>query len=254
MSALLATVLASSLVGSLHCAAMCGPLQGLYLDASLTGGGGGGGVDRWRRPLAHAAGRLGAYATLGAIAGGVGAAVDLAGALANVQRAAMIVAGVALVAWGALALASALGAPVPSLRPRVFNRAVVRIRKKRPTVRAALVGLLSGALPCGWLWAFVVVAAGTGSVLGGVAVMSTFWLGTVPMMVGLGAFAAPLVRRIGARLPFVTAAALVLMGVFALQARVPVMHAGSAATAGVSEGGAIPTAPACHGGDEGVGR
>lgn len=254
MSALLATVLASSLVGSLHCAAMCGPLQGLYLDASLAGGGGGGGVgggDRWRRPLAHAAGRLGAYATLGALAGGVGAAVDLAGALANVQRAAMIVAGVVLVAWGALALASALGAPVPSLRPRVFNRAIVKIRRKRPTVRAALIGLLSGALPCGWLWAFVVVAAGTGSLPGGVAVMAAFWLGTVPMMVGLGAFAAPIVRRVGARLPFVTAAALVAMGVLALQARVPLMHAGRAEAAAVSEGGGgVPTAPACHGGGE----
>ncbi|MBZ0231393.1 MAG: sulfite exporter TauE/SafE family protein, partial [Deltaproteobacteria bacterium] len=54
MTALLATVLASSLVGSLHCAAMCGPLQGLYLDAKLSGGAG----ERWRRPLAHAAGRL----------------------------------------------------------------------------------------------------------------------------------------------------------------------------------------------------
>ena len=102
MTTLLATVLASSVLGSLHCAAMCGPLQGLYLDATLAGGA------RWRRPLAHAAGRLGAYVTLGAIAGGVGAAVDLAGALADVQRAAMIVAGAMLVAWGALALASAL--------------------------------------------------------------------------------------------------------------------------------------------------
>jgi sulfite exporter TauE/SafE len=240
VSALLATVLASSLVGSVHCAAMCGPLQGLYLDASLAGGA------RWRRPLAHAGGRLGAYVTLGAIAGGVGAAVDLAGSLGDVQRAAMIVAGAMLVAWGAMALASALGAPVPSLsslRPRVFQRGVVQIRRRRPTVRAALLGLLSAALPCGWLWAFVVVAAGTGSVLAGALVMSTFWLGTVPMMVGLGAFAAPIVRRIGARLPFVTAAALIAMGIFALQARVPMLHAG--ATRADSAGG-VPTEPACH--------
>lgn len=241
MSALLATVLASSLVGSLHCAAMCGPLQGLYLDRALAGGS----RDRWRRPFAHAAGRLGAYAMLGAIAGGVGAAVDLAGALANVQRAAMIVAGVALIAWGALALASALGARVPSWRPRVFNRAVVKLRRKRPAVRAALVGLLSAALPCGWLWAFVVVAAGTGSLSGGVAVMGAFWLGTVPMMVALGAFAAPIVRRVGARLPFVTAAALVAMGALALQSRVPVMHAGHAAAATAAS---VPVEPACHGG------
>jgi sulfite exporter TauE/SafE len=172
--------------------------------------------------------------------------VDLAGALADVQRAAMIVAGAMLVAWGALALASALGAPVPSLsslRPRAFQRGLVRIRRRRPAARAALLGLLSAALPCGWLWAFVVVAAGTGSVLAGVLVMGTFWLGTVPMLVGLGAFAAPIARRIGARLPFVTAAALVALGIFALQARVPMLHA-ERAHAGTAT--AVPTAPACH--------
>jgi sulfite exporter TauE/SafE len=150
------------------------------------------------------------------------------------------------VTWGALALASALGAPVPSLaslRPRVFERGLVQIRRRRPTARAALLGLLSAALPCGWLWAFVVVAAGTGSIVGGALVMATFWLGTVPMMVGLGAFAAPIVRRIGARLPFVTAAALVALGILALHARVPMMHAGRA-HADASTG--VPTEPACH--------
>jgi sulfite exporter TauE/SafE len=238
VSALLATVLASSVVGSLHCAAMCGPLQSLYLDRSLTGG------ERWRRPLAHAGGRLAAYVSLGAVAGAVGAAVDLAGAAADVQRAAMIVAGVLLVAWGAVALASALGAPVPSLRPRAFNRGLVTIRRRRPAVRAALIGLLSAALPCGWLWAFVVVAAGTGSLPGGALVMATFWLGTVPMMVGLGAFAAPVIRQLGARLPFVTAAALVAVGVMALHARVPLVRG---AAVGADAGTGVPTEPACHG-------
>lgn len=238
MSALLATVLVSSVVGSLHCAAMCGPLQSLYLDPSHAT------LDRWRGPLAHAAGRLGAYVTLGAIAGAVGAAVDLAGTLASVQRAAMIVAGVVLVGWGSVALASALGAPVPSLRPRVWGRAVVKIRKRRPTVRAALVGLLSATLPCGWLWAFVVAAAGTGSVPGGVALMGAFWLGTVPMMVGLGAFAAPLVRRLGARLPIVTAAVLVAIGVISLRARLPMMRTHVVDDAASLR---VPSEPACHG-------
>ncbi len=241
MSTLHAAVLGSSIVGSLHCAAMCGPLQGLYLDPSPSGAAGGA---RWRAPVAHALGRLGAYASLGALAGGIGAAVDLAGALADVQRAAMIIAGVALVAWGAVALASALGVPVPSLRPRRWSREVVRIRRRRrPEVRAVLLGLLSAALPCGWLWAFVVVAAGSGSIAGGALLMTTFWLGTVPMMVGLGGLAGPMVKRIGGRLPFVTAAVLVAVGVIALQARVPMLHAGTA----VAPAAAVPDGPSCHG-------
>ena len=118
MIALLASVLGASVVGSLHCAAMCGPLQALYLDP------GHGRLARWHGALAHAGGRLGAYVTLGAIAGGVGAMVDLAGDLAAVQRVAMIVAGLAVISWGALALAAALGLAAPRLRPRAWRRAV----------------------------------------------------------------------------------------------------------------------------------
>lgn len=236
MIALLAAVLGSSVVGSLHCAAMCGPLQSLYVDPAMTA------IERWRGPLLHALGRLAAYVTLGALAGGLGVAVDLGGALVNVQRAAMIIAGVALIAWGALALASALGVKVPALRPRLWSKGLVRIRKRRPGTRAVLVGLLSGALPCGWLWAFVVVAAGTGGFASGAFVMATFWLGTVPMMVGLGALAGPAVRRLGARLPVVTAAVLVAIGVIALRARVPMLHVHERAAASD-----VPAAPACHG-------
>jgi uncharacterized protein len=236
MITLLGAVLGSSVVGSLHCAVMCGPLQSLYLDPAMAR------VDRWRGPTLHALGRLGAYVTLGAVAGGIGAAVDLGGALVNVQRAAMIIAGVALIAWGVLALASALGVKLPSVRARMWSKGLVRIRKRKPGTRAVLVGLLSGALPCGWLWAFVVVAAGTGGVVGGAIVMATFWAGTVPMMVGLGAFAGPMVRKLGSRLPVVTAAVLVAVGVIALRARVPMLHVQeSAAETGV------PTEPACHG-------
>jgi sulfite exporter TauE/SafE len=236
--ALLAAVLGASVVGSLHCAVMCGPLQALYLDPAMSR------IDRWRGPALHALGRLGAYVTLGAVAGGVGAAVDLGAALVNVQRAAMIIAGTALIAWGVLALASALGVKLPSWKPRLWKKGLVQIRKRKPGTRAVLVGLLSGALPCGWLWAFVVVAGGTGGVVTGALVMMTFWLGTVPMMVGLGAFAGPAVRTLGARLPVVTAAVLVAIGVIALRARVPMLHVPvhERATAGD-----VPTEPACHG-------
>lgn len=241
MITLLGAVLASSVVGSLHCAVMCGPLQSLYLDPAMAR------VDRWRGPALHALGRLGAYVMLGAIAGGVGAAVDLGGALVDVQRAAMIVAGVALIAWGVVSLASALGVTLPALRPRVWSKGLVRIRKRKPGTRAVLVGLLSGALPCGWLWAFVVVAAGTGGVVGGALVMTTFWAGTVPMMVGLGAFAGPMVRTLGARLPVVTAAVLVAVGVIALRARVPMLHVPESVPSNGAASTGVPTEPACHG-------
>ena len=246
MIALLGSVIAASVLGSLHCAAMCGPLTTLYLEPALAPAR----VHlpiappprRWTAPIAHNLGRLVAYLVLGAIAGGIGNAIDLAGRAASVQRAAMIVAASAVLAWGTLALAAALGVRVPSLRPRIWGRAMMKLRRQRPMVRAVLVGLLSAALPCGWLWAFVMVAAGTGALLGGVAVMAAFWLGTVPMMMGIGALAQPLIRRLGARLPLVTALALIAMGVIALAARTPMLGAELAPAAQ----GEVPTAPACH--------
>ncbi|HVV82220.1 MAG TPA: sulfite exporter TauE/SafE family protein [Kofleriaceae bacterium] len=248
MIALCGSVLAASAVGSVHCAAMCGPLTSLYLEPAAVRGSvraaGRRAAGPWQGPLAHSLGRLAAYVTLGAIAGGLGGAIDLAGRAASVQRAAMVLAAGAIVAWGTLALAAALGVPVPRLAPRAWNRALVTIRRRRPTVRAALIGLLSAALPCGWLWAFVMVAGGTGAVASGMAVMAAFWLGTVPMMMGVGTLAQPLVRRLGARLPVVTAVALIAVGVVALAARTPMLGAELRPAAH----GELPSGPTCHGG------
>ena len=240
MIALLGSVIVASGVGSLHCAAMCGPLTSLYLEPGAAGTAP---RTRWLPTVMYSVGRLGAYVSLGVIAGGVGSVIELAGRAASIQRAAMIVAAAAILAWGALSLAAALGLPVPSLAPRTWNRGLIRIRRRRPVARAALVGLLSAALPCGWLWAFVMIAAGTGGMLAGAAVMTAFWLGTLPMMMGIGVIAMPLVRRLGARLPLVTSLTLILLGVVALAARTPML--GAVPVAG--EPGAIPTAAACHG-------
>jgi sulfite exporter TauE/SafE len=203
MTALWFTVALSSLVGSVHCVAMCGPLVGLH-GSTL------------RLALAHSAGRLATYATLGALGGLAGRAVDLAGNLGAVQRAATIVSGSVIVLWGLHQLAVALGyARDPKLSGKLFRSSLVQIGKRRPLTRAWLVGVLTGLLPCGWLWAFVVTAAGTGSPLLGAGVMAMFWLGTVPAMTGVLVLGGWLKRR----MPIVTAIVLVALGVATLATR-----------------------------------
>src|SRR3954469_11433477 len=98
MIALWITILGSSLAGSLHCVAMCGPLVGLSASKQSLS-----------LALVHALGRLTTYAALGALAGAVGGAVDLAGHLAAVQHGAAIVAGAAIVGWGLREIAVARG-------------------------------------------------------------------------------------------------------------------------------------------------
>jgi uncharacterized protein len=230
--ALLATVAVSAVVGSLHCAAMCGPLMSLYADGA-----------RWRPHLAHAAGRGAAYVSVGVLAGGVGGAIDLAGRALSVQRAAWTLGAIAVIVAGMLGIAAALGVPLRVSGGRTFQRGLIRLRARRPAARAALVGLLSAALPCGWLWAFVAVAAGTGHPLRGGAVMAVFWLGTLPMMLGLGAIAAPLLARLRARVPLVSATLLVVLGAFALVARAPLQPPSALPTTAA----AVPSQPTCHG-------
>jgi sulfite exporter TauE/SafE len=234
---MLAAITASSVAGSVHCAAMCGPLVGLYHDPSATGG-----RAVARLHLAHAGGRAIAYVALGILAGTIGGVVDLAGGLVQVQQIAWLVAAWAVTAWGVVTLLGALGfVPRPS-GSRTFERGLVRIRRRRPSARAALVGLLSAALPCGWLWAFVVLAAGTGGPITGALVMLAFWAGTVPMMLGAGVIVSPIVRRLGRRWPVVSAAVLIGLGAFALVVRAPM--AIPAAAAATTE---VPTQPMCHG-------
>jgi sulfite exporter TauE/SafE len=209
MTPLLVAVAGSSLAGSLHCVAMCGPLIGLQ-----------GGKRSLRLALVHALGRLTTYATLGALAGLVGGAVDLAGHLAAVQRVAAIVAGVAIVGWGLRAIAIALGArSAGGAGGALFRRGLFQIRGRRAVQRSYLVGVLTGLLPCGWLWAFVVAAAGTATPAMGAAMMAVFWLGTVPAMTGVLALGGSMMQQLRPRMPVISACVLIALGLATLAVR-----------------------------------
>lgn len=224
MSALLLGVFVASLIGSVHCIAMCGPLAGMH-----------GGARTLRLALIHSLGRLTTYATLGALAGLVGRAVDLAGRLAEVQRVAAIVAGVVILGWGVMSIAVALGwRHEAHLQGVLFRRGLVQLRRRPPATRAWLIGALTGLLPCGWLWAFVVSAAGTSSPLAGAAVMAVFWLGTVPAMTGVLTVGGPVIAWLRKRLPIVTAVVLIAVGLITLASRWP-----DAGASGVAR-------PSCH--------
>ena len=224
MTALALTVLGASLVGSLHCAGMCGGFVAFYAGA---GG---------RRPgLGHAAynlGRLAAYATLGALAGTLGAALDLAAAPAGIQRAAAVLAGVLIALWGTRTLLETAGVRVARLDPpaalrSAVARGVAAVAAQPPVTRALVIGLLTGLLPCGWLYAFIVTAAGTGDPLRGAGLMAVFWLGTLPVMAGLGVAVQALAGGFRRWVPALCAVAMIVVGLFAVagRARAPETHA-----------------------------
>jgi len=210
---LLAGVLVASLLGSIHCAGMCGPFTCLYTGPQRGAG--------WSAHGAYNAGRLISYVLLGAVAGTVGARIDDAGRLAGVAHLAALVAGGLMVAWAAGNIGSRLGVIVPaSLAPewarRTIGGVLVSASRQPATVRALLVGLLTTLLPCGWRFTFVAVAAGTGGALAGAGVMSLFWAGTVPMLLAIGLGAARVFGPLSRRLPMVGATVVLVLGLLTM--------------------------------------
>lgn len=248
MSLVLA-VLVASLVGSPHCAAMCGGFVCFYAGAGAREG-----------LTGHAAynlGRLVSYASLGLVAGAVGARLDAAGQMAGLQRTAAVVAGTLMVAWGLARVGAAWGVRVPGLGPSLALQrrlgGVVRAVRDRPlAVRAATLGLVTTLLPCGWLWAFVVTAAGTGSALEGALVMATFWLGTLPVLATLGVGVQRAAGPFRRRLPMVSAAVLVALGLLSIAGKMTPgalpssLHAHPSAAADTPPS-PTATTPAAHG-------
>jgi len=233
MSALFAAVFSASLLGSAHCAGMCGGivafLAGSGADASV--------ATRRRAAFAYHGGRLLGYAALGALAGLLGRALDLGGEALGIGRAAVLAAGALMLGYGLLQWARLRGVRVDLPRPRaleaLWKRGFGAVSRRGAVVRALVIGALTALLPCGWLYLFAATAAGTGSAVQGALVMAAFWAGTVPALalVGLGAgrLAGPLARRA----PAFSATLLVLLGLWALGGRLTPPSFAAAAQDGV---------------------
>lgn len=219
---LLASVLLASFLGSLHCALMCGPFVAVFSGSGGHCGTRGasmrdGRTGRLVAQLGYHASRAGIYVTLGALAGAIGGGVNFAFSQTGLVHASAILSALVIL-WG-------LGAAVPQWRALALGRSplrhvLVQLGTKPRVVRASVLGLLTPLLPCGWLYAFVLTAAGTGSALTGAGVMGAFFLGTVPALLGVGAVAERLGALLGPRLPAFTGALLVTIGLLGVITRV----------------------------------
>ncbi len=212
MLTLLITVFVTSLLGSLHCAGMCGPFV-LFCTATenqkLS--------QHAMTQLAYHSGRLISYAILGIIAGFIGSALDEAGSLLGIQRVAMIAAGVLMLLFGIIALLRIWGMRIPKMNiPEPIHKFFLRgqsfAKSRHPVTRAWLIGLLSILLPCGWLYLYVFAAAGTGSGIYGGLTLIAFWLGTVPTLAAVGFGAQTILAPIRKHVPTIMAMILIAAG------------------------------------------
>jgi sulfite exporter TauE/SafE len=149
-----------------------------------------------------------------------------------------------MVGWGLSTLLASRGIRVPRLEGHPpwrnpLGGLLARAHGYRPVVRAATIGLLTTLLPCGWLYTFVFAAAGTGRVLPAMATMGLFWAGTLPVMIGVGYGAQRLTGAFRARLPQVTAIAVVVLGLLTISGRLQLQPPTAGATMPMSGHGAM---------------
>lgn len=222
MITLLVAVFVASLVGSLHCAGMCGPFVAfatLHVKGKTAKPAG-----AYRLQLAYHGGRLLSYAALGAAAGVLGATLNLGSSMLGVGKLAGLSAGALLVVLGIGRILSLAGARVPVFPgvawiARTVGAGQAVASGLSPLKRALLIGLLTTALPCGWLYAFVAAAAGTGQPVDGALVMLVFWAGTVPVLAGIGAGLGAALRRASKSIQIVTAVIVVGLGIKSIVGR-----------------------------------
>lgn len=217
MLTLLTAVAAASLLGSLHCVGMCGPFA-LW----ATSGG-----KNLRTVSGYHLGRLTTYLSAGLAAGVIGSAVSIGGQFAGFQMLAAKLAGVMLITWGL----GKLLIQIPAVADRITrtkgpSRIAALIAQARPLVnsrgefgRGYLGGLLTTWLPCGWLYLFVLLAAGTGDMILAVTTMFAFWVGTLPALTGLVMGARSLIPRFRTAIPIVAAVLMILTGLYTATGR-----------------------------------
>ncbi|MGB7344193.1 MAG: sulfite exporter TauE/SafE family protein [Pirellulaceae bacterium] len=219
---LISAVATASLLGSMHCVGMCGPLA---IWASGAGDSAGKKTVAIATFLYHI-GRLLTYMIAGLIAGFIGSAIEIGGQWMGYQVMAARVVGAIMIVVGVMKL-------YQLVRPSAGAGKVVRpsriggiLVKARPFLfrlpiwaRGLTTGMLTTLLPCGWLYLFALIAAGTGSPLMGPVVMFAFWLGTVPALTGLIAGTRLLSKPFGLMVPIAAAILLIVGGGFTASGR-----------------------------------
>jgi sulfite exporter TauE/SafE len=163
------------LVGSLHCAGMCGPI------ALIVPAGNGSTAGLFASRAAYNFGRITTYCILGAIFGLLGKSFELVG----FQRWVSLVAGVLILI--ALFVSSRFRLTVQISKSIALVKNVLgQLLKRRGTGSIYLLGAVNGFLPCGLVYAACAAAAAGASAVAGVEYMLSFGLGTVPMMLAVG--------------------------------------------------------------------
>jgi len=192
------------LIGSLHCAGMCGPIA---LNLPLRGNTF---AERFLSGLLYNLGRTFMYGIMGAIFGYIGQGLLMLG----IQRWVSIAMGCLLITS---VLTPFIFKKIQFKRFVFFTGFVRRNIQKLFSIRSYkslfLIGMLNSLLPCGLVYMAIIGAIATGNILSGSIYLILFGLGTLPMMLTISLIGNALTLNIRNRLNKLIPYIVVLIGV-----------------------------------------
>lgn len=224
----MSAALVAGLIGSAHCFGMCGGIAGAMGMAAAQNGVRGGRLGL--QATLYNVGRISSYVVAGVIVGLLGSAlgdmIDLPSWslwLRGITGLVLVLLGLQIAfGWRLLTFLERGGARLW----RRLSPLAGRLLGKRGAINALGLGMLWGWLPCGLSYSMLLIAATTGTAVGGGAIMLAFGLGTLPSMIGASYAGGRIGGLPGGRRTRVIAGLLIaLMGIWT--AAVPMRHIGS---------------------------
>jgi sulfite exporter TauE/SafE len=174
------------LLGGVHCLGMCGSIVGI-LTGQLPKDGA-----RWPFHLAYNSGRIASYTVAGVLVGAIGQAGMLFRDAVPVQHLLFALSSLMLIALGLyLAGIWSMVRRIEQLGNVLWQRIQPLTRFVFPItspLRALLLGMLWGWLPCGLVYSVLVTALASGHPQSGALIMLAFGLGTLPNLLVIGLF------------------------------------------------------------------
>ena len=223
----MSAALVAGLIGSAHCFGMCGGIAGAMGMAAAQNGVRGGRLGL--QATLYNVGRISSYVVAGVIVGLLGSAlgdmIDLPSWslwLRGITGLVLVLLGLQIAfGWRLLTFLERGGARLW----RRLSPLAGRLLGKRGAINALGLGMLWGWLPCGLSYSMLLIAATTGTAVGGGAIMLAFGLGTLPSMIGASYAGGRIGGLPGGRRTRVIAGLLIaLMGIWT--AAVPMRHIG----------------------------
>jgi sulfite exporter TauE/SafE len=160
------------LMGSLHCAGMCGPLVLMTPVVGNTR------ASIIASRLVYHSGRIASYSLIGLLFGLIGESIAFAG----FQRWLSLIAG--LLMFVAIALAVPLKRRLTTI-PLFIKKTFGSFLRARSFPSIFALGATNGFLPCGLVYMAAVASIAAGGPARSVAYMLFFGLGTIPMLLGI---------------------------------------------------------------------